>query len=438
MKVNKINVSTSQNVRSAEKKVAFGFNPLIEALGKAEELCSNGNFPASVLDARIVDSITKKSNWTTKFFTITGKSAGEVQNSLITAFGTTLVAPFVIAFNPISKEDKNTRTYSAWRQPVSAIIALGFQLPVSLWFNNWINNNASKGYFKAENWTDIKNPIIDPNNINIDAKPSSSYLRKLIKSENPFISKKALEERVIATQDIAKHNEVQRLRGLEGFDATNLEDLIKAKDFKAEVTRLKNTSKDNNVNSEFKTKISRLELNRKTKEEFILQEAKDKAKKAVIEEIEIEAQKKFRMTDLVIAYDTDWEKALEDVKTQIARLPESATEQEKKILEAIRTKILDRHEGFADSKYFIRNAENKVIKSVDIDEIRRAVRIKKFVLARLDRSEAVLKQNNVVGGLIVTMVTLPVSCGILNWMYPRIMEKIMPDVTAKKKAKETK
>ena len=37
-------------------------------------------------------------------------------------------------------------------------------------------------------------------------------------------------------------------------------------------------------------------------------------------------------------------------------------------------------------------------------------------------------------GLVVTLLTLPITCGILNWAYPRIMEKIMPDMAAKKKA----
>ena len=36
-------------------------------------------------------------------------------------------------------------------------------------------------------------------------------------------------------------------------------------------------------------------------------------------------------------------------------------------------------------------------------------------------------------GLLVTLGTLPFTCGFLNWAYPRIMEKIMPEMTEKKK-----
>jgi hypothetical protein len=41
-------------------------------------------------------------------------------------------------------------------------------------------------------------------------------------------------------------------------------------------------------------------------------------------------------------------------------------------------------------------------------------------------------------GLVVTLATLPFTCGFLNWVYPRIMEKIMPEMSAKKKEVETK
>ena len=52
---------------------------------------------------------------------------GEVQNQLINATGTGLVAPLFIKYNPISKTDEDTRTYTAWRQPVSAVLAVGTQ-----------------------------------------------------------------------------------------------------------------------------------------------------------------------------------------------------------------------------------------------------------------------------------------------------------------------
>jgi|GEM_PF-5295151 len=67
---------------------------------------------------------------------------GETLNTLVTAVGTALVAPIFIAFNPLSKEDKETKIYSAMRQPISAIIAVGAQLGIASQFNKWVSNLA--------------------------------------------------------------------------------------------------------------------------------------------------------------------------------------------------------------------------------------------------------------------------------------------------------
>ena len=64
---------------------------------------------------------------------------GEIGGVAMTAIGTGAVAPWPIAFNPMvkpkkgateeEKEDlKNTKYYTAWRQPVSAVLAAIFQI----------------------------------------------------------------------------------------------------------------------------------------------------------------------------------------------------------------------------------------------------------------------------------------------------------------------
>ena len=66
---------------------------------------------------------------------------GELGGILITALGTGLVAPIFIAFNPFvkpkedatpeEKEDvKNTKVYTAMRQPISALLAIVFQASI--------------------------------------------------------------------------------------------------------------------------------------------------------------------------------------------------------------------------------------------------------------------------------------------------------------------
>ena len=67
-----------------------------------------------------------------------------------------------------------------------------------------------------------------------------------------------------------------------------------------------------------------------------------------------------------------------------------------------------------------------------------SIKIKKLILNRNSDAKRVFKTMNTQLGLIVTLATLPFTCGLLNWAYPRIMEKIMPEMSAKKKQVEEK
>lgn len=96
---------------------------------------------------------------------------GEVQNQHINAVGTGLVAPLFIKYNPISKTDEDTRTYTAWRQPVSAVLAVATQAAIVVPFNKIIKHAADIGYLSTR--------------YNSTLFPSDDYLKKEIKELNP-------------------------------------------------------------------------------------------------------------------------------------------------------------------------------------------------------------------------------------------------------------
>ena len=96
---------------------------------------------------------------------------GEVQNQLINTTGTGLVAPLFIKYNPLSDTDENTRTYTAWRQPVSAVLAVATQAAIVVPFNKIIKHAADIGYFSTR--------------YNSSLFPSDDYLKKEIKALNP-------------------------------------------------------------------------------------------------------------------------------------------------------------------------------------------------------------------------------------------------------------
>ena len=92
---------------------------------------------------------------------------GEAAGIGITAIGTGLVAPWPIAFNPIVnyqlkkrnatpeqiEEKHKTQKYSAWRQPVSAVLAVIFQLgvqkPIQLLLDHWTNDPKTASLFNG-------------------------------------------------------------------------------------------------------------------------------------------------------------------------------------------------------------------------------------------------------------------------------------------------
>lgn len=109
---------------------------------------------------------------------------GEIQNQLINAIGTGLVAPLFIKYNPISDTDKDTRTYTAWRQPISAVLAVATQCAIVIPFNATIKRMADIGYAHL------------PIQYNSSLFPSDTYIKKQIKKDNP--SKKFNKEEMDA------------------------------------------------------------------------------------------------------------------------------------------------------------------------------------------------------------------------------------------------
>lgn len=113
--------------------------PIKRRIGATPSFCG-----AEKIAGDLSKKITENSPKFAKILTKLGQNNGEALNIIVTAIGTALVAPFFIAFNPLSKEDKDTKIYSAMRQPISAVIAVGSQLGITSQFNKWVKNLAAK------------------------------------------------------------------------------------------------------------------------------------------------------------------------------------------------------------------------------------------------------------------------------------------------------
>lgn len=108
---------------------------------KANELSQDGQ---KLLNA-CKKGITSK---TLTFSDFLAKNEGEVESQLINNFFTATLAPAVIATNPLSKKDKKDKQYAAWRQPISAVIAILGCLPLTILVNNYVSKLGSEGNFE--------------------------------------------------------------------------------------------------------------------------------------------------------------------------------------------------------------------------------------------------------------------------------------------------
>lgn len=119
------------------------------------------------------DFLLDKMPWLAKKMVKIHSGMGEVQNQIINALGTGLIAPIFIMFNPLSDKDQDTKTYTAMRQPISAILAVATQAAIVIPFNSMIKKAADIGFL--------------PMQYNSTLFPSDDYVEKLVKKANPGV-----------------------------------------------------------------------------------------------------------------------------------------------------------------------------------------------------------------------------------------------------------
>lgn len=105
---------------------------------------------------------------------------GEPYATLINAIGTGLVAPVFIRYNFLSKTDEDTRTYSALRQPISAVLAILTQVGITVPFSKAIDNMCNNGKFSDSKYNKSQYQDI-------------KYHEKVIKDTNPTLSSEIVD-----------------------------------------------------------------------------------------------------------------------------------------------------------------------------------------------------------------------------------------------------
>lgn len=400
------------------------------------------------------------------------KNMGEVQNIVLNALATGLVAPIFIKWNPLSKTDEDTRTYSAWRQPISAVLAVVTQAGITIPFNKLITNMSNSGYLGEK--------------YNSSAVRDDDYIEKLVKKESPYATKEQLTKRIAAKKAQQTESIMSNLLN---------KNVIMLKNYKGETVPMsKNEYKNlltetvNDMLKDLKETKNELKITskkRKIRAEFLRTHSEEVKK--VLNEINEELYKPNSVSDLK-TYLSKKIKELKSNKTnpeliqmvkEIAgrapatRLHDQATENA--IIKAMRgkvTKMLGHTATYANAKtaeeamaiaensikgHFeaVENAREfftSIKKSIAQDKLTVAeiknLFIEKYqttknellnrdfpvdVVERLKKNiSSNLKGFKQITGIIVSCAMLPFTCALLNWVYPIFMDAVFPNLSNKK------
>lgn len=416
------------------------------------------------------------------------ESIGEVQNIIINALCTGLVAPIFIKYNFLSKTDEDTRTYSAWRQPISAILAVATQAGMVAPFNSVIENMAYSGEYPEEyNLSNFKN---------------ENYIRKLIKKAEPNLTKDQLNKRV--NEEIQKQHQ-------ELFDNIRNKNQILLKSANAPSKPLsekayRETLLDtiNSLIKQDKNKLDscKVKLEKRLHRSEYLSQNNGKAK-AMLEEIKNNLDKNDNLSS-VKNYLSTKSKSLKKEKAddELISMVQELLDRIKKIntpskvegkqvinpkqiiMEELRSKtnkmlahvqkynlihdksliqeevtrsVAEREKAFTKSLELLNSiktdlTEGKNLTAADIEallkEHSKGVSFKDSALHTNFIEEIITKyknniNNNLKGhkqftGLLISLAILPITCCLLNWVYPRFMDAVFPNLSNKKHDNESK
>jgi len=357
------------------------------------------------------------------------KFTGEIPNIIINAFGTGLIAPIFIKYNFLSKTDDDTRTYSALRQPISAVLSVVTSAAVVIPFNKLVDHMSKKGFFynlenKAASFkynkpTQKLEELVDSatKNHNIEYKSGEKKI-VLPKEEISRLMEQAVDDGLKDVEGNLKRRETEKIgkqisRG-EFYRNNKTQVQTTLAELKSKVA---SCSDDKEVSNYFDAKLKELKANKADKElldivEDISSRPDLETIKAKIEDIEATSKKfgKFKSLKRVAKEVT----TVIEAENKLLRI-------EKANLDAMKAAI-KKGESFKD---VIKIANNLKGNTFVYDVIQK----------HMGNIEANLKGFKQVTGLAVSLAILPVACSMLNYIYPKFMDKFFPKLSDKKHAK---
>lgn len=465
MKVEKINLT---NYNSAQKPhVTKGLQP-------PNTYSENQNFTGGIPQADLVKDIQKLMPRTIRVTNKLADNMGEIQNILINAAGTGLIAPIFIKYNPLSKTDEDTRTYSAWRQPLSAVLAVATQVSMVAPFNNLIK------------WMSNVGKLPEPyNKTNFQ---DDTYIMKILKKTNPHLSPEQLDIAVKAEQN-KQYNEL--------LENLNKKNAIFIKQYKSEIKKMDDSTyknlliktiesmiKDDNkklkncgttrqkreIRSEYLRSHNNFardvltDIDKNLKDINKLPDSRDylsdkiKALKSanadselinmvdeVLQRAKIKPQDEQGEKALMNEMKNKVTKMLNHVNTyanvlseqEVAKHVEDSVKSTQTALETSIDTLTKLKSNLSTSDMSIKEIQKKLEDVIKNNKITEDCSIKSSFATKVIEKYKSDVENSIKGykqftGLIISLAVLPVSCYLLNWIYPIFMDALFPNLSNKK------
>lgn len=440
---------------------------------RSQNLNKRGTIPnftgvsASEVKAGINQMQNPFMKWMSKF----ENNIGELQDVCINAVGTGLLAPIFIKYNPLSKTDEDTRTYSAWRQPISAVLAVCTSGLVTIPFSRLVKRMSNDGTFSEPL---NKSPFQD-----------KDFLTKQTKKAHPDWNDARIENHV---NDTMKAQEDTLLRSIRDNDTVNYtyksitDGKITTKSMSKEkfrdllsrtVADLKENEQkqlDRFNNEKIPNRIERNEYfrtNPQKSKEFLDSISAKINGTDNIDEIKkfLESKKKSVKSDKVLKQIVsdliDYAGVdKESVKTKVDHMLDYhnasiGKNSKAEIEQMVKEGTAPRVKQYENSIKFLEDVEKAIKEGKSVKAIEELFNNKKATANFFSESlqnknladEIIKKLKDLtksridgckrIANLIVALAVLPVACSLLNWIYPRFMAAVFPNLSNKKHGNES-
>lgn len=444
--------TSAKAVAETAKVVTENFGPEVETFIRRKEL-----------QKKLLESMPKSMKLIDKLNAL----SGEVPNILINAVGTAFVAPIFIKYNFLSKTDEDVRTYSAFRQPISAVLAVLTQAGLVIPFDRILDKFSNTGSFTGTGYN--KTMFQDPGSLkrtlqkeyqkaHNGAKMSEDALKKAVldhqKNQIEEMAKSLKENNTISYTVRGKtkqmtHEEMKDILnstcdGLISDAKNNIERYSKEKiHMKVKrgnyyrtngetaleeidsIEKLINEGKDyKTISSSIKKRIKELTKSKADKE--LIETLKDISCKPDVKTISAHLEKN---RDAIKQYQklTSYEEVFSDVSRQVSQ-DIGRAEKELSLLKQVKGELS------TCEKINIKG----IIKTLNPSgsQEQEGIDILFETIQKITKNaEKNIKAFKQVTGLVVSLAILPLTCTMLNYLYPKIMDAVFPNLSKAKKDK---